>query len=105
MTGPEQSPLDTFKTEWAERVYARQASASLCSASSSAPSQTHLTRPTPTRSKVREPLGCSWVRGHKLPSDGCTFGRPPAAAVRERAWDALREPSPSMRSCDCTVPP
>lgn len=102
ISGPEQSLLDAFKTEWAERVYARQASATLCRASSPAPSQTHLTRPTPARSKVREPLGRSWVRGHKLPPGVCTFGRPPAAAVRRQPCAALREPTLKWTSCDCS---
>ena len=69
------------------------------------PSQTHLTRPIPARSKVQEPLGRSWVRGHKLPHGGCTFGRPPAAAVRRPAWVAFGELTPSTRSCDCIVRP
>ncbi|KAK9823062.1 hypothetical protein WJX81_005585 [Elliptochloris bilobata] len=75
MRGPKQSTLQVFQCEFAERIYA---------------------------STRREPLGRSWVRGHELPPEGCTFGRPPTDAGERavqaifptgRPWQSSQDPS------------
>ena len=102
MSGPEQSLLDAFKAEWAERVYARRARAALCRASAPAASQTRLTGPTPA-AKLESHLathGCAVTSCPPLAAH--LGGRLRLRCGNKRGVVSLK-PTPDVKPGDCDL--